>query len=86
MSPPGNRQSTQLSKSALVPKLTAHAPPTPFNPARDQWDSYMQRFECFMETNDLLGLSDNRKRAPFLSYYGSKVFDTAKALIAPTVM
>ncbi|KAG8139973.1 hypothetical protein E2320_002710, partial [Naja naja] len=32
--------------------------------------------------NELQALSDNRKRVLFLSYCGSEIFDTAKALVA----
>lgn len=38
----------------------------------------------FMEANDLLTLSDNRKRVFFLSYCGPHIFKMAKAILAPT--
>uniref|UniRef100_A0A2D4NI94 Uncharacterized protein n=1 Tax=Micrurus spixii TaxID=129469 RepID=A0A2D4NI94_9SAUR len=66
--------------------MITHAPPTPFNPASENWDSYIVRFKFFLEANDLLELSDNRKRVLFLSYCGSDIFETAKALMAPAAM
>ncbi|XP_058020550.1 uncharacterized protein LOC131188905 [Ahaetulla prasina] len=44
----------------------------------------MARFECFLEANELQGVSDNRKRAYFLSHCGPEVFDTTESLSEPT--
>ncbi|XP_013912506.1 PREDICTED: bactericidal permeability-increasing protein-like [Thamnophis sirtalis] len=53
--------------------MAMHAPPTPYDPVTKHWDSYMLRFDCFLEAND-------RKKNMFLRYCGWEVFDTAKDL------
>lgn len=58
----------------------------PFDPAREQWSSYMTHFECLMEAKDLLGLSDNQKRALFLSHCRHDVFNMAESLSEPTLV
>lgn len=55
----------------------------PFVPASETWDVYIKRFECFLQANDLTGLSSARKRGYFLSSCGSDIFGTARALVAP---
>ncbi|XP_058033481.1 uncharacterized protein LOC131195525, partial [Ahaetulla prasina] len=64
--------------------MSGYTPPAPFDPAKEKWGSYMARFECFLEANELQGVSDNRKRAYFLSHCGPEVFDTAESLAEPT--
>lgn len=44
----------------------------------------MERFHMHMEGNDLLSLSEQRKRAIFLTHCGPTIFKMAKALAAPT--
>lgn len=63
----------------------AAAQPTfaPFNAAAETWEAYEERFECFLEANDFLGLSSSRKRAHFLNACGPEVFATARVLVAP---
>ncbi|XP_058012285.1 uncharacterized protein LOC131184673 [Ahaetulla prasina] len=63
--------------------MSSYTPPAPFDPAKEKWGSYMARFECFLEAN-VQGVSDNRKRAYFLSHCGPEVFDTAESLSEPT--
>ncbi|XP_058021434.1 uncharacterized protein LOC131189321 [Ahaetulla prasina] len=64
--------------------MSSYTPPAPFDPAKEKWGSYMARFECFLEANELQGVLDNRKRAYFLSHCGPEVFNTAKSLSEPT--
>ncbi|XP_058049314.1 uncharacterized protein LOC131203292 [Ahaetulla prasina] len=61
--------------------MSSYTPPAP---AKEKWRSYMARFKCFLEANELQGVSDNRKRAYFLSHCGPEVFDTAESLSEPT--
>ncbi|XP_060539046.1 uncharacterized protein K02A2.6-like [Pantherophis guttatus] len=63
--------------------MSAITPPAPFNPTGEDWEAYMERFYMFMEANDLLSLSEQRKRALFLTHCGPAVFKMAKALAAP---
>lgn len=56
---------------------------TPFVPASETWDTYLERFECFLQANDLTGLSSAWKRGYFLSSCGNEIFGTARALAAP---
>ncbi|XP_060543046.1 uncharacterized protein K02A2.6-like [Pantherophis guttatus] len=63
--------------------MSAVTPPTPFNPTGEDWEAYMERFYMFMEANDLLSLSEQRKKALFLTHCGPAVFKMAKALAAP---
>lgn len=62
-------------------EMTTYAPPALFNPATE---NYIICFECFMEENDLLGLSE--KRVLFLSYCNPEVFETATVLTAPVAV
>ncbi|XP_058049000.1 uncharacterized protein K02A2.6-like, partial [Ahaetulla prasina] len=64
--------------------MTGYTPPAPFDPAQEKWGIYMTRFESFLEANELQGVSDNRKRAYFLSHCGSAVIAVAEALAEPT--
>lgn len=66
--------------------MAALKPFTPYNSASETWDSYIVRFKCFLEANDFTGISDNRKRALFLSYCGLDIFETARALLAPVAI
>lgn len=56
---------------------------TPFEPASETWDDYLERFECFLQDNDLTDLTSARKRGYFLSSCGREIFGTARALAAP---
>ncbi|XP_060546776.1 gypsy retrotransposon integrase-like protein 1 [Pantherophis guttatus] len=56
---------------------------SPFVPASETWDTYMERFECFLQANALTELSSARKRGYFLSSCGSEIFAAARALAAP---
>lgn len=55
----------------------------PFNPATETWESYIERFECFLEANNFADLPSNRKRVYFLNFCGTEMFETARALLAP---
>lgn len=54
---------------------------TPFNQAQETWDSFLDRFDCFLAANDYKALLGNRKLAVFLSVCGHDMFETA--LLAP---
>ncbi|CAI5793752.1 Hypothetical predicted protein [Podarcis lilfordi] len=62
--------------ASLVPLL-------PFIPASESWDSYLARFDCYLQANELTEVSQERKRGLFLSLCGPEVFETARALVAP---
>ncbi|KAG8132974.1 hypothetical protein E2320_010778 [Naja naja] len=36
---------------------------TPFDVATETWESYIERFDCFLEANDLVDLTSSRKAA-----------------------
>lgn len=55
----------------------------PFDQAKESWDSFMDRFNCFLAANDYKGLPGDRKLAVFLSICGHDMFETARALLAP---
>ncbi|KAG8139073.1 hypothetical protein E2320_001854 [Naja naja] len=61
------------------------APPNflPFRPSAETWTSYINRFECIMDTANLSDIPSNRKKAYFLSFCGATVFDIATAMLAP---
>ncbi|KAG8139206.1 hypothetical protein E2320_001973, partial [Naja naja] len=54
-----------------------------FHPSSETWDSYIIRFDCFLDAADLSEISNHRKKAYFLSFCGAMVFDTATALLVP---
>ncbi|XP_058044030.1 uncharacterized protein K02A2.6-like [Ahaetulla prasina] len=56
---------------------------SPFEPANEVWEAYLERFECFLQANNLSDISSARKRGYFLSFCGRHVFATARALTAP---
>ncbi|XP_034292695.1 uncharacterized protein LOC117676961 [Pantherophis guttatus] len=56
----------------------------PFDASSEVWDTYMERFECFLEANDFTDLSGSKKRAHFLNSCRPEVFATARALFTPT--
>ncbi|XP_058032586.1 uncharacterized protein K02A2.6-like [Ahaetulla prasina] len=56
---------------------------SPFEPANEAWEAYLERFECFLQANGLSDLSSDRKRGYFLSFCGRDIFATARALTAP---
>ncbi|XP_058023860.1 uncharacterized protein K02A2.6-like [Ahaetulla prasina] len=55
----------------------------PFVPSTDSWDAYLERFNCFLQANDLSDISSARKHGYFLSSCGSEVFNVARSLAAP---
>ncbi|KAG8132918.1 hypothetical protein E2320_010735 [Naja naja] len=55
----------------------------PFNAATEIWKSYIEKFNCFLEANDLVELTSSRQRVLFLNFCGKQMFDTARALLAP---
>ncbi|CAI5793268.1 Hypothetical predicted protein [Podarcis lilfordi] len=61
-------------------------PLPPFAPASESWDSYLARFACFLQANELMEVSEERKRGLFLSLCGPEVFKTARALVAPVAV
>ncbi|KAG8141386.1 hypothetical protein E2320_007012, partial [Naja naja] len=36
---------------------------TPFDASLETWESYIKRFDCFLEANDLVDLTGSRRRA-----------------------
>lgn len=56
---------------------------TEFNAASETWDSYITRFECFLEANDYTRLSESRKRACFLNLCGREMFNIAGTIVVP---
>ncbi|KAG8138989.1 hypothetical protein E2320_001781 [Naja naja] len=54
----------------------------PFRPTAETWESYINRFDCFLDTIDFADISDHRKKSYFLSFCGATVFDTATTLLA----
>lgn len=54
-----------------------------FNSVSESWDSYIERFKCFLEANDLEDISGSRKRASFLTHCGPEMFAMAMGLLAP---
>lgn len=52
----------------------------PFNQSTETWDSFLDRFDCFLAANDYKALPTDRKQAVFLSVCGHKMF--ARALLA----
>ncbi|KAG8139104.1 hypothetical protein E2320_001872 [Naja naja] len=54
-----------------------------FHPTTETWYSYINQFECFLDTADLADISNHRKKAYFLSFCGAAVFDTATTLLVP---
>ncbi|KAG8128323.1 hypothetical protein E2320_015183 [Naja naja] len=50
----------------------------PFKPPSETWESYINRFDCFLDATDLADISAHRK-----NFCGATVFDTATALLAP---
>ncbi|CAI5776292.1 XP_034969502.1LOW QUALITY PROTEIN: uncharacterized protein K02A2.6-like [Podarcis lilfordi] len=58
-------------------------PLLPFAPASESWDSYLTRFDCYVQANELTEVSGEHKRGLFLCLCGPEVFETARALVAP---
>ncbi|XP_058034445.1 uncharacterized protein LOC131196030 [Ahaetulla prasina] len=58
----------------------------PFEPAAETWDSFLERFECFLHSQDYVDLPASRKRGYFLSLCGREVFATARVLAAPSLV
>uniref|UniRef100_A0A670K393 CCHC-type domain-containing protein n=1 Tax=Podarcis muralis TaxID=64176 RepID=A0A670K393_PODMU len=63
--------------------MASLVPLPPFAPASESWDSYLARFDCYLQANELTAVSKDRKRGLFLSLCGPEVFETARALVAP---
>ncbi|KAG8130646.1 hypothetical protein E2320_017255, partial [Naja naja] len=55
---------------------------TPFDVSSETWESYIERFDCFLEANDLVDLTGSGEGL-FLNFCGKQMFDTAQALSAP---
>ncbi|KAG8130738.1 hypothetical protein E2320_017287 [Naja naja] len=55
----------------------------PFDASTETWESYIERFDCFLEASDLVDLTGSRRRVLFLNFCGKQMFDTAIALLAP---
>ncbi|KAG8148095.1 hypothetical protein E2320_022937 [Naja naja] len=55
----------------------------PFRPPSETWESYINRFDCFLDATDLADIFAHRKKSYFLSFCGATEFDTATALLAP---
>lgn len=55
----------------------------PFNQSQETWDSFLDRFDCFLAANDYKALPGDRKQAVFFSVCGQDMFETARALLAP---
>ncbi|KAG8148035.1 hypothetical protein E2320_001403, partial [Naja naja] len=49
----------------------------PFDVSSETWESYIERFGCFLEANDLAASE------AVLNFCGKQMFDTARALLAP---
>ncbi|KAG8139432.1 hypothetical protein E2320_002195 [Naja naja] len=54
-----------------------------FHPTTEKWYSYVNQFESFLDAADLADILNHRKKAYFLSFCGTAVFDTATALLVP---
>ncbi|CAI5779509.1 XP_034969502.1LOW QUALITY PROTEIN: uncharacterized protein K02A2.6-like [Podarcis lilfordi] len=54
-----------------------------FAPASESWDSYLARFDCYLQANELTEVSQEQKRGLFLSLCRPEVFETARALLSP---
>uniref|UniRef100_A0A8C6XYR5 CCHC-type domain-containing protein n=1 Tax=Naja naja TaxID=35670 RepID=A0A8C6XYR5_NAJNA len=63
-----------------------NTPPAPFDPVAEDWESYADRFQMYLEGNDLANISEKRKRAVFLTHCGPAVFKMAKALVGAADM
>ncbi|KAG8126719.1 hypothetical protein E2320_021776 [Naja naja] len=63
--------------------MTSNPTLPPFRPTTETWESYINRFDCFLDAINLTDISDHRKKSYFLSFCGATVFDTATALLAP---
>ncbi|XP_026578918.1 vomeronasal type-2 receptor 26-like [Pseudonaja textilis] len=58
-------------------------PPAPFNPASQDWESYIDRFQMFFESNNLKDPTSSKKQVVFLTHCGPAVFKMAKVLAKP---
>ncbi|CAI5762137.1 Hypothetical predicted protein [Podarcis lilfordi] len=47
--------------------MASLVPLPPFAPASESWDSYLARFDCYLQANELTAVSKERKRGLFLS-------------------
>lgn len=61
---------------------TSHNFP-PFNQGKESWDAFVACFECFLIANGYTNVSTECKRAYFLSFCGTEMFETAMTLMAP---
>lgn len=55
----------------------------PFKWTLETWNSFLDRFDCFLATNDYKALPGNRKLMVFLSVCGHDMFEMAQVLLAP---
>ncbi|CAI5786818.1 Hypothetical predicted protein [Podarcis lilfordi] len=62
--------------------MASLVPLPPFAPGSESWDSYLTRFNCYLQANKLTEVSQERKRGLFLSLCGPEVFEMARALVA----
>ncbi|XP_070597955.1 uncharacterized protein [Erythrolamprus reginae] len=58
----------------------------PFDPSNDTWESFLDRFECYLKAQDLNELPEARRTACFLNACGKPMFRMARALVAPQVV
>ncbi|XP_070599464.1 uncharacterized protein [Erythrolamprus reginae] len=58
-------------------------PPELFDPERSTWTAYMAKFDIFLEAAGMHDAEDSRKRALFLNYCGSQIFELAGTLTDP---
>ncbi|XP_070608773.1 NHL repeat-containing protein 2 isoform X2 [Erythrolamprus reginae] len=54
-----------------------------FDPEKSTWDAYLAKFEIFLEAAGMREADNDRKRAIFLTYCGSEMFDLAQTLTDP---
>ncbi|CAI5767232.1 Hypothetical predicted protein [Podarcis lilfordi] len=50
--------------------MASLVPLPPFAPASESWDSYLARFDCYLQANELTSVSNEWKWGLFLSLYG----------------
>ncbi|KAG8141375.1 hypothetical protein E2320_007002 [Naja naja] len=74
------RQPKTSQKGNRMAALNSFAP---FDIFTETWESYIERFHCFLEANNLVDLTGSRRRALFLNFCGKQMFDTARVLLAP---
>ncbi|CAI5769061.1 Hypothetical predicted protein, partial [Podarcis lilfordi] len=63
--------------------MASLVPLPPFAPASESWDSYLTRFDCFLQAKELTKVSQEHKRGLFLSLCGPEVFEMAPVQATP---